>query len=90
MEIYKGIGTNHCDHEDLIDFLNYVFGMNGHDTGFYRLLPKLYRPHYRPGTGGQHHRACYGANRNHRAPGEPGIHRYGFRHRRYADPQQCV
>ena len=48
MEIYKGIGTNHCDHEDLIDFLNYVFGMNGHDTGFYRLLPKLYRPHYRP------------------------------------------
>ena len=48
MEIYKGIGTNHCDHEDLIDFLNYVFGMNGHDSGFYRLLPKLYRPHYRP------------------------------------------
>ena len=48
MEIYKGIAANHCDHEDLIDFLNYVFGMNGHDTGFYRLLPKLYRPHYRP------------------------------------------
>jgi len=48
MEIYKGIGTNHCDHEDLIDFLNYVFGMNGNDSGFYRLLPKLYRPHYRP------------------------------------------
>lgn len=48
MEIYKGIGTNHCEHEDLIDFLNYVFGMNGHDSGFYRLLPKLYRPHFRP------------------------------------------
>ena len=48
MEIYKGIGTNHCAHEDLIDFLNYVFGMNGHDRGFYRLLPKLYRPQFRP------------------------------------------
>lgn len=48
MEIYKGIGTNHCAHEDLIDFLNYVFGMNGHDSGFYRLLPKLYRPQFRP------------------------------------------
>lgn len=48
MQIYKGIGTNHCDHEDLIDFLNYVFGMNGFDSGFYRLLPKLYRPAFRP------------------------------------------
>ncbi len=44
MEIYKGIALGHCDHEDLIDFLNYVFTMNGHDRGFYRLLPKLYRP----------------------------------------------
>ena len=48
MEIYKGIGTDHCNHEDLIDFLNYVFGMNGTKSGFYRLLPKLYRPQYRP------------------------------------------
>jgi predicted N-acetyltransferase YhbS len=48
MEIYKGIGTGHCEHEDLIDFLNYVFGMNGEAQGFYRLLPKLYRPQYRP------------------------------------------
>lgn len=48
MEIYKGIGTDHCEHEDLIDFLNYVFGMNGTKSGFYRLLPKLYRPQYRP------------------------------------------
>ena len=48
MQIYKGIGTDHCDHEDLIDFLNYVFGMNGFDSGFYRLLPKLYRPAFRP------------------------------------------
>ena len=35
MQIYKGIGTDHCDHEDLIDFLNYVFGMNGFDSGFF-------------------------------------------------------
>ncbi|MGN1250194.1 MAG: hypothetical protein ACI4XW_08920, partial [Candidatus Spyradocola sp.] len=48
MALYKGIAANHCDHEDLIDFLNYVFGMNGHDSGFYRLLPKLYRPKFRP------------------------------------------
>lgn len=48
MEIYKGIATGHCQHEDLIDFLNYVFGMNGMDQGFYRLLPKLYRPQYSP------------------------------------------
>lgn len=48
MALYKGIAANHCDHEDLIDFLNYVFGMNGHDSGFYRLLPKLYRPEFRP------------------------------------------
>ncbi len=48
MQIYKGIGTGHCAHEDLIDFLNYVFGMNGEAQGFYRLLPKLYRPAYRP------------------------------------------
>ena len=48
MALYKGIAANHCAHEDLIDFLNYVFGMNGHDSGFYRLLPKLYRPQFRP------------------------------------------
>lgn len=48
MLLYKGIGTDHCEHEDLIDFLNYVFNMNGFDSGFYRLLPKLYRPQFRP------------------------------------------
>lgn len=27
---------------DYVDFINYVFGMNGTDRSFYRLLPKLY------------------------------------------------
>ena len=48
MEIYKGIGTNHCEHEELIDFLNYVFGMNGTKRNFLTLLPKLYKEQYRP------------------------------------------
>ncbi|MBR6003640.1 MAG: GNAT family N-acetyltransferase, partial [Lachnospiraceae bacterium] len=48
MEIYKGIGENKCDNETLVDFLNYVFGMNGNDTSFYKLLPKLYKPEYHP------------------------------------------
>lgn len=48
MEIYKGIGTGKCDNEGLVDFLNYVFGMNGDKTSFYKLLPKLYKPEYRP------------------------------------------
>ena len=44
MEIYKGIAHGHVEHEDLIDFLNYIFKMNGRESGFYQLLPKLYRP----------------------------------------------
>lgn len=48
MEIYKGIGTGKSDNESLVDFLNYVFGMNGDKTSFYKLLPKLYKPEYRP------------------------------------------
>ncbi|MBP5159399.1 MAG: GNAT family N-acetyltransferase [Lachnospiraceae bacterium] len=48
MDIYKGIGENRCDNETLVDFLNYVFGMNGNDTGFHKLLPKLYKPEYSP------------------------------------------
>ncbi len=48
MELYKGIGENRCDNETLVDFLNYVFGMNGNDTSFYKLLPKLYKPEYHP------------------------------------------
>ena len=48
MEIYKGIGEGKVDNETLVDFLNYVFGMNGDDTSFYKLLPKLYKPEYHP------------------------------------------
>lgn len=48
MDIYKGKGTGKCDNEGLVDFLNYVFGMNGDETGFYKLLPKLYKPEYHP------------------------------------------
>ena len=32
MEIYRGLAAGHCGHEELIDFLNYVFGMNGADS----------------------------------------------------------
>lgn len=48
MEIYKGIGEGKVDNETLVDFLNYVFGMNGDNTSFYKLLPKLYKPEYHP------------------------------------------
>lgn len=36
----KGIGAN----PDYVDFINYVFGMNGADRSFYKLLPKLFGP----------------------------------------------
>lgn len=48
MEIYKGIATGRCDNESLVDFLNYVFGMNGDKASFYKLLPKIYKPEYNP------------------------------------------
>ena len=48
MGIQCGLASVLCSHEDLIDFINYVFGMNGADKGFYRLLPKLYKPEYCP------------------------------------------
>ena len=34
--------------DDYIDFINYVFGMNGTSEGFPKLLPKLYKPEYHP------------------------------------------
>ncbi len=34
----KGIANN----PDYVDFINYVFGMNGADRSFYKLLPKLF------------------------------------------------
>ncbi len=30
------------DNEDYVDFINYVFGFNGYDSSFYKLLPKLF------------------------------------------------
>ncbi len=48
MKIYKGIAANQVEHEPLIDFLNYVFGMNGTKKNFMTLLPKLYREQYHP------------------------------------------
>lgn len=46
-KIYKGRG-NGIDREDYLDFINYVFGFNGNDTDFLKLLPKLYKPEYQP------------------------------------------
>ena len=30
------------DNEEYVDFINYVFGFNGNDRSFYKLLPKLF------------------------------------------------
>ncbi|MBQ8370301.1 MAG: GNAT family N-acetyltransferase [Clostridia bacterium] len=45
--IYKGRGTPEM-YDDLMDFMNYVFGFNGNDSDFKKLLPKLYRPECDP------------------------------------------
>jgi predicted N-acetyltransferase YhbS len=45
--IYKGRGTPEM-YDDLMDFMNYVFGFNGDDRDFKKLLPKLYKPEYDP------------------------------------------
>ena len=37
-----------ADYEELIDFLNMVFGFNGQENDFLKLLPKLYRAQYAP------------------------------------------
>ena len=34
--------------DELIDFINYVFHLNGTDNDFYRSLPKLYKKEYHP------------------------------------------
>lgn len=41
--IYKGRGTPEM-YDDLMDFMNYVFGFNGNQQDFKKLLPKLYNP----------------------------------------------
>lgn len=37
--VFKG----NIDREDYVDFINYVFGMNGNDRSFVKLLPKLFK-----------------------------------------------
>ena len=46
-EIYKGRG-NSAMRADFIDFINYVFGFNGNNEDFLKLLPKLYKEKYLP------------------------------------------
>lgn len=45
--IYKGRGTPEM-YDDLMDFMNYVFGFNGNEQDFLKLLPKLYKPENDP------------------------------------------
>ncbi len=47
IKIYKGRGTADM-REDFLDFINLVFGFNGKDTDFLKLLPKLYKEEYAP------------------------------------------
>lgn len=46
-EIYKGRG-NASMRDDFLDFINLVFGFNGNDEDFLKLLPKLYKEQYQP------------------------------------------
>lgn len=36
------------DYDEYLDFINMVFGFNGQENDFYKLLPKLYREQYAP------------------------------------------
>ncbi len=45
VEFLKG---NDAMQDEFIDFINYVFHMNGKDNDFYRMLPKLYKKEYHP------------------------------------------
>ncbi len=44
---YKGRGTPEM-YDDLMDFMNYVFGFNGDGSDFKKLLPKCYNKEYDP------------------------------------------
>lgn len=44
---YKGRGTPEM-YDELMDFMNYVFGFDGSNKDFKTLLPKLYKPEYDP------------------------------------------
>ena len=46
-EIYYGRG-NEMLYDDYMDFINYVFGFNGNGQDFKKLLPKLYKPAFKP------------------------------------------
>lgn len=45
--IYKGRGNPEM-YDDYMDFINYVFGFNGNEQDFKKLLPKLYNPECNP------------------------------------------
>ncbi len=44
----KHIKGNISMQDDYMDFINYVFGFNGAQQDFYKLLPKLYKPEFDP------------------------------------------
>ncbi len=46
-EMYFGRG-NASMRDDYLDFINYVFGFNGHDKDFLQMLPNLYKEEYDP------------------------------------------
>lgn len=46
-DIYHGRG-NESLYDEYIDFINYVFGFNGNNSDFKKLLPKLYNPEHSP------------------------------------------
>lgn len=46
-DIYYGRGTKE-QFDDYMDFINYVFGFNGNESDFKKLLPKLYKPELMP------------------------------------------
>ena len=45
--LYKGRGTPDM-YDDLMDFMNFVFGFDGNGEDFKKILPKLYDPERDP------------------------------------------
>jgi len=45
--VYIGRGSAE-NHQDFVDFINYVFGFNGDESDFIKILPKLYKPENLP------------------------------------------
>ena len=45
--IYIGRGNGE-NHQDFVDFINYVFGFNGDGSDFMKILPKLYKTENKP------------------------------------------